>query len=105
MANDTLTIDVPRLERIIDAPITRAAPGERQPGRRGRGGSYVTAEVLAETATPACRCHELGLVVGMPVADLLSLDSGCTGVDSPLSVGGGGWVCERLDKVRRRYGR
>lgn len=107
-----LTIDTARLARVADNPTPRrAAAGERATRRgRGRGGMYVTAEVLADAAgTYAdCRCDELGLVVGMATSDLVELGSGCTG-ETPdgrrlKPAGSGGWVCPRLDTVRRRYG-
>lgn len=69
----------------------------------GRRGGQVTSAVLADTKRrhPGCRCEEkVGLREGMPVAELQELGSGCTG----LEAGGQGWVCERLDLVRRRFG-
>jgi hypothetical protein len=55
-----------------------------------------------------CRCEELGLEAGMATRELVLLGSGCTGetIDGrrvrPL--GSGGWVCPRLDTIRRHYG-
>lgn len=77
-----------------------------------RAGSVVTAGVLAETLAryPDCRCHLESPVTpgykleeGMPSSDLIELEEGCTG--SRQSGGATGWVCPRLDLVRRRCGK
>lgn len=106
-----LDIDVEQLQRVIDRPaVQRAAPGDASVRRRGRGGTYVTEEVLAAVLgdEPACKCEELGLHAGMHVNDLAALGPGCTGVG--VKVGdhelrpGTAWVCHALDTIRRRYG-
>lgn len=69
------------------------------------GGRAVSAEVLAQTQRDECKCEDprhmaaLGLSplrVGTPVFQLVELGSGCTT---------GRWVCSRLDRVRRAYGK
>lgn len=61
--------------------------------------AVVSAEVLEDTGRSHknCHCDELGLVPGLPVDQLIELESGCTAANF--------WVCPRLDAVRRRYGK
>lgn len=108
MRFDGLTINLTALDRIIEGQSRII-----ESGGTGRGtGAHVSAEVLAETLPrdPGCRCDEMGLREGMPVAELILLGSGCTGEDPFGRLGprkrnrrSGGWVCNRLDTVRRRY--
>lgn len=105
-----LDINMEQLQRIAANPTpARAAPGQGRSGARGRGGTYVSTEVIvdAQGANPGCRCEELGLRAGMPVIELVELGSGCTGqtIDGrKVRAGQGGWVCNALDTIRRRYG-
>lgn len=82
---------------------------------KGAVASAVTADDLESTRDrwPECRCEELGLRVGLPVAELVDLEEGCTGSRQRARLQGtdvgyagpGGWVCPRLDKIRRRHGK
>lgn len=73
------------------------------------GPATVRGEVIAETRGqyPECGCEELGLRAGMPTAELIDLEAGCTGAIHRFGSPGarGGWVCERLNKVRRQHGK
>jgi len=73
----------------------------------------VEESVLADTLLryPSCRCERLGLVAGMPVDKLVTLEEGCTGSRQKAQLqgsrslaGDAGWICERLNRIRRRYG-
>jgi len=107
-----LTIDLSVLAQIASPPVEQPAPSKDGGTKYVRVAS-VSAEVLAETAEryDHCRCDEMGLVAGLPVRDLIELGSGCTG-ETPSGVrgpykkrGSAGHVCQRLDLVRRRYGK
>jgi hypothetical protein len=105
-----LTIDVDRLNRVIERKTQRAAPSVNGTGRRSSSSATVSAEVIAGAmgANEGCRCEELGLRAGMPARELVELGSGCTGqtIDGRTVGGrtGAGWVCNALDTIRRRYG-
>lgn len=103
---------------LIDTTRLASVLGRREVVRvksvsNGNGGStrvsIVSAEVLAEITDERCRCEELGLRAGMPVKELIVLGSGCTGETMfgarlrPAREPG--WVCNRLDRIRRRYGK
>lgn len=108
-----LTIDIDRLDRVIERKvIARATRVNGSGARRTRGAGVVSAEIIASAmgANERCRCEELGLHAGMPVSELVELGSGCTG-ETPdgrrvagRSAGQGGYVCNALDTIRRRYG-
>lgn len=75
-------------------------------GGAGAGSAtIVTDALLAETAEryPDCRCTEpgVGLMDGMPASSLWHLEAGCTGGVHYTP----GYVCPRLNEVRRRVGR
>lgn len=87
--------------------------GSRNGGGRQRDG-FITEAVLAETLAryPGCRCTELGLQAGVRITDMISLGAGCCGSGDHVSLDGkqrwfvaSGYVCQRLDAVRRVYGR
>lgn len=78
------------------------------------GPATVSAEVLAETlkSYPKCRCEELGLRAGLPVAELIELEAGCTSSHAKARFENRrvdhhdrGFVCDRLNTIRRRYGK
>lgn len=109
-----LVIDTTKLARIIEAPTRVSSVTMRGEGGEALRVSVVSEEVIAETREryPACRCEELGLYAGMNIGELIRLEEGCTGTRQraqlmglgvPTAGNGGGWVCERLDKVRRTY--
>lgn len=110
MSASGLEIDLTRLAEIASPPVVGTSAGTD-----GGGSSriaVVSAEVLEETGQryPDCRCEEMGLQPGYPVKELSNLGSGCTGETpfgekGPNRRGEGGWVCQRLDLVRRRYGK
>jgi hypothetical protein len=63
-------------------------------------------------SNPTCRCEELGLRAGMPVGELIDLEAGCTSSLNKAKLNGTkathsdrGFVCPRLDTIRRRYGK
>lgn len=98
-----LLLDRNILRRVItDSGAERA----QNAGGRSSGRGTITAEAIEDAmrANTTCRCTDLGLRPGMPADELIELESGCTGIDSPFSMGSA-WVCEALDKLRRRYGR
>lgn len=82
-------------------------------GGSSEGPATVREDVLAESREryPRCRCEELGLRAGMPVAELVELEAGCTGSLGRRRLGTfyhdyqAGWVCDRLNLVRRRHGK
>jgi hypothetical protein len=104
-----LVVDRSRLQRVIDAQTaiatarTRAIENGDDPNAITIERRIVSAEVVASTAErfPGCKCDELGLEAGMPVASLATLSEGCT-AGSGYSPG---FVCPRLDTVRRTYGK
>jgi hypothetical protein len=73
--------------------------GDR-PSRRGP--VVVPDDLIAETATryPECTCENHGLHAGMRVDQLWSLHEGCTRGRGRTP----GWICPRLDTIRRRCG-
>lgn len=108
-----LNIDIDRLDRVIARPTAqRSVNGSASRGGRRVSAGVVSAEVIADAmgANDGCRCEELGLEAGMPVRELVFLGSGCTGetIDgrrvAGRGPGRGGWVCNALDTIRRRYG-
>lgn len=82
-------------------------------GTPREGLATVGEDVLADTRNryPECRCEELGLRAGMPVEELIELEAGCTGTPGRRRLGTlyndyqAGWVCDRLNHIRRRYGK
>jgi hypothetical protein len=93
------------LDRNVLAVVISDSGTQRAQGAGGRvsGRAVVTSEAIedAKRANTTCTCEAFGLRPGMPADELIELGSGCTGLDA----GGMGWVCEALDKLRRRYGR
>lgn len=91
---------------VIDFDVVKAVARQKIIAREDAGGnpigSTVTAEVLADTARqyPECRCNELGLEAGFPVAELITLGAGCTELvlQPPRN-----WICARLNTIRSIY--
>lgn len=104
-----LEINLSTLAEIASPPVTQV--GATTASGETTRVAVVSAEVLEETARryEGCRCDELGLVEGLPVNELIYLGSGCTGetIDGRKIArhNRAGWVCQRLDLVRRRYGK
>ncbi len=100
-----LTIDTQRVSNVVSrAEALKAASGSGSGSKRGRGQQgAVTEAVLVDTLREHdhCRCEELGLVPGLPVAQLRDLGAGCCDTRFDQSKG---YVCGRLDRLRRRYG-
>lgn len=92
---------VPNIDRALLSRVMGNATRRRSAGG-GSSAAVVSAAVLAETARTNrnCHCEDHGLKAGMLVEDLIELESGCTGLPT-----GPGWVCPRLDAVRRKYGK
>lgn len=114
-----MTISRQELEDVINRAETRKQQresGETGGSRRERNG-VISELVLASTLNdyPTCRCEEHGLHAGMTVIDAIDLGAGCTASDTHweeingtrewVSSPGKGFVCPRLDKIRRTYGR
>lgn len=95
-----LLLDRNALAVVISDSGTQRAQGA---GGRVSGRAVVTSEAIEDAMrwNKTCTCPELGLTPGLPIAQLIELDSGCTGLDN----GGPGYVCPSLDSVRRRYGK
>lgn len=113
-----LTINMSRLDELGEHY-------ERAGTRGGLGVAVVSEEVLAETKRTECNCEDPRhmarrrrhpLRVGMPASALGDLEEGCKGIPVIKEDGSemnrmevlnhpGGWVCNRLIAVRRRYGR
>jgi hypothetical protein len=107
MRLEGLTIDVQRVRTVSSRAEALKATSSNGSASNGGSGAYTTVSeaVLAETrrARDQCRCEELGLLMpGMPVAKLREIGSGCT---TPRYEGHGHYICPRLDRVRRRYGK
>lgn len=120
-----LQIDKERLDLVETrvererAPSTAATEtvenGEVKRTYKWTGPKHVSAQMLEESGStyPGCRCEELGLREGMPVDELITLEEGCTGSRQRAHMMGqtvspgrlGGWVCERLTKLRRMCGK
>lgn len=104
-----LAINTAALDRVSDTH----ARGEGPEGDASL--RIVTPEVIAATREqyPDCRCSELGLAAGMRVNALVELEAGCRGNPGRSRLSGEpmshrdppGYVCERLNKVRRIYGK
>jgi hypothetical protein len=112
---------------VLDAVGQRTADKKRSTQAGGSSASIVSQDVLSSTGAqfPHCKCeHEDHMAnLGKPVLHAGTLVNGPGGLNgiSPawngerwVSVPGGdglgtgcttGWVCPRLDKVRRTYGR
>lgn len=111
MSSFTPTIDRGRLARIIgresvsSTPTSGGAYGSYQHKSYDKDPRSVSAEVLAETGEkhPECQCDKFGLAAGITMPELRDLGAGCTDGRNPG--GHGRFVCPRLDKVRRRYGK
>lgn len=100
----------PRVLNVLD--FAEANP-------KGKVGIRVTTEPLIAQATalyPGCRCMEdHGLIPGLSLHQVNLMGAGCTGsqvrwiVDEDgtrhwVNLGGPGWVCPALDKLRRLMG-
>ncbi len=109
MSVAALEINLTQLSRVADATPSKSII--TPDGAQVTTTRVVSEEVLKETGAryEGCRCDELGLAAGMLVTDLIELGSGCTGetIDGRKvhRVNSTGWVCQRLDLVRRRYGK
>lgn len=106
-----LHISTVRLQEVLSRASTPASSKTSNGGRRSGGRSTdearVSQAIIAETGTryPDCTCEEddrVGLHAGMTIEELQHLGSGCC--DSRFRMHGG-WVCPRLDAIRRAYGR
>lgn len=87
------------------ASTPKATTGSGSSSRAVRSEHTTVSEaVLVDThrSYEHCRCEEFGLTAGMLVSALRDLGAGCT--DNRRG-GHGRWVCSRLDRVRRRYGK
>lgn len=102
-----------RQEAAPPAPSTTRSTTDK-PSYRYAGPTSVPDTILTETRSryPECRCEELGLEAGMPTSRLIELEEGCAGSRQrarlegrTIRVGDSGWVCPRLDVVRKRCGR
>ena len=112
-----MTVKRSTLQRIAEATQAREAAAANGNGESSGSTRHVTPEVLAATREdyPTCQCEELdpGLRAGMLVSELILLEEGCTGSRQRAWLSGSapshstppGWVCQRLDKVRRIYGK
>jgi len=89
-----LTIDVPRLEAIIERSHTGRASSVVGAPEGGRTAT-VSEAVLAETRErwPACRCEDIGLYAGLPIISLGKVRH-CTD---------GMWRCPRMLNIMGRY--
>ena len=102
-----LKVDIEALGKMVDEAIVET---------RTESGSSRVVTILALESTkgfnPTCKCEDVAhmagkrphvrghLHAGMPISELRDLGAGCT-------TGTGfnqGWVCSRLDLVRRRCG-
>lgn len=114
-----MTISRSELEDVISRAETRKQQREsgESSGNRNQRNALISELVLASTLQqyPECKCEERGLRAGMSIVDAIDLGAGCTasdthweerdGVREWVSSPGKGFVCPRLDKVRRIYGR